>query len=253
MREKIPIISQINLELTEATIKRDIKTMRLNIHLAARVIVKNSSTSKETRAESPANMPNAFHEPKILSVLSVRLRTPKDRKPGTKKRTAWNTKTTAVEIMTPNNTVLAFLRLPSTTEEVNISKTHVKMNQKLPKSNMVPKKETCEALERKAERKNTTTTPRPASKVEELGMLTLPSEKRATAQKIIETARPITTKSPLEVSTGILVKGRKKTGRSTITQKSAKKEILSNIFDHIEIFQVMISKNKRLFIKPIIL
>jgi len=44
-----------------------------------------------------------------------------------------------------------------------------------------------------------------------------------------ETARPTTKRTPLVTSAGILVKGRKKTGKSTITKKSDKNESLLKI------------------------
>lgn len=98
---------------------------------------------------------------------------------------------------------------------------------------MVPKRETCIAEENNAEIRNDTTTPRPESKNQDLGRVILPSENLAAIQKIIETTRPITKSRPLDVSTGIWVKGKKKIGNNTIVKKSDQKEILSKMFDNI--------------------
>ena len=98
---------------------------------------------------------------------------------------------------------------------------------------MIPKRDTFEAEENKAEARNTNKIIKPESKSRDFGTLILPSVKRAAIQKTIETTRPITKSKPLEVSTGIWVKGKKKTGNNTITTKSDQKEILSKIFDNI--------------------
>src|SRR3989339_419659 len=97
----------------------------------------------------------------------------------------------------------------------------------------MPKRETWGVPENRAEIKKTKRTPKPESKNHDFGKLILPSENLAAIQKIIETANPATKSKPLEVSIGILVKGKKKTGNNTITAKSDQKEILSKIFDNI--------------------
>jgi hypothetical protein len=48
--------------------------------------------------------------------------------------------------------------------------------------------------------------------------------------------RPTTKSNPLEVSTGIFVKGKQKTGNNTTTRYNAQKESLSNIFENIIFF-----------------
>lgn len=106
----------------------------------------------------------------------------------------------------------------------------------MPTSSIIPKRDTCKDEENKAEMRNANRTPRPESKSQDLGKLILPSENRAAIQKIIEMTKPITKRRPLEVSIGIWVKGRKKTGNNTITAKSDQKEILSKIFDNILFF-----------------
>jgi hypothetical protein len=85
----------------------------------------------------------------------------------------------------------------------------------------------------KAEIRKARTKPNPESSIKDLGMTILPSENLATAQKTIDITNPTTKSKPLEVSTGIFVKGKKKIGKSTITKKSDQKEILSKIFDNI--------------------
>ena len=97
----------------------------------------------------------------------------------------------------------------------------------------MPKKEIFKTGENKADKKNDMTMPKPATKSQDFGNFIFPSEKRAAVQKIIDTDKPITNNKLLEISTGILVKGKKKTGNKTMTTKSDQKEILSKIFDNI--------------------
>ena len=54
------------------------------------------------------------------------------------------------------------------------------------------------------------------------------------AQKIMQRASPTTKSKPLEVSTGILAKGKQKRGSNTTTKNSDKKESLSNIFERMD-------------------
>ena len=68
----------------------------------------------------------------------------------------------------------------------------------------------------------------------------MPSESLAKAQKIKESASPKTKSNPLEVSIGILVKGKKKTGNNIITKNSDKNESLSNIFEYISFLKKLI-------------
>ena len=103
----------------------------------------------------------------------------------------------------------------------------------MPTSSIVPKRDALEVEENKAEIRNARVTPKPESKSQDFGKLTFPSESRAAIQKTIEKTRPTTKSKPFEVSTGIWVKGKKKTGNSTVTKRSDKKEILSKIFDNI--------------------
>jgi hypothetical protein len=65
----------------------------------------------------------------------------------------------------------------------------------------------------------------------------LPSENLAMAQKITDIARPTTKSIPLEISIGILVKGKQKSGDRTITKNNDQKEILSNILEFINFLQ----------------
>lgn len=97
----------------------------------------------------------------------------------------------------------------------------------------MPKRDTFRVGENKVEIRVAKTIPKPENKIGEFGKLILPSENLAIAQKIIETAKPITKSNPLEVSIEIGTNGKKKTGNNTITIKSDQKEILSKIFDNI--------------------
>ena len=106
----------------------------------------------------------------------------------------------------------------------------------MPISNIVPKRDILTVVENKAEIKNTNRIPKAESNNKDFGKTTLPSENRAATQKIIETTKPTTRSKPLEVSIGILVKGKKKIGNKTITVNSDQKEILSKIFDIIWVF-----------------
>ena len=98
---------------------------------------------------------------------------------------------------------------------------------------MVPKKDTLRVAENKADKRNTKTIPRPDTKNQDLGKTILPSENLAAAQKIIETAKPITKSKPFEVSIGIFEKGKKKIGNNTTTTNKDQNETLSKVFDNI--------------------
>ncbi len=91
--------------------------------------------------------------------------------------------------------------------------------------------------------KNDKAIPKPENRSHDFGKIILPSENLAAIQKIIETTRPITSKSPFEELIGICAKGRKKTGRNTITAKSDQKEILSKTFDNILFYSIKTNKS----------
>ena len=107
------------------------------------------------------------------------------------------------------------------------------MNQKDPISNITPNRDTFEFPEKRAESKKDKTIPAPDRSKKDFGKIILPSKNLAIAQKIIQTARPITNNNPFAVSIGILVKGKQKIGNNTITESKDKKEILSNILERI--------------------
>ena len=98
---------------------------------------------------------------------------------------------------------------------------------------MVPNKDTWEFLENKAEIKKTKVMPSPETKSQDLGKVILPSENLANAQKITENVTPNTKSKPFEISIGILVKGKQKTGNKTTTKNNTQKESLSKIFESI--------------------
>ena len=54
------------------------------------------------------------------------------------------------------------------------------------------------------------------------------------AQKTTQAASPKTKSIPLEVSTGMLVKGKQNNGNNIITKNSDKNESLSNIFERMD-------------------
>lgn len=139
----------------------------------------------------------------------------------------------AEDTITPFKTVFAFLTSLKRIEDMNIKRKAESINQKVPESSIMPKKETFNAGEKIAERRKTNTMPKPEVKSQDLGKIILPSENRAAIQKIIEIVSPTTKRKPFETSTGILVKGRKKIGNNTMTAKRAQNEILSKIFDNI--------------------
>jgi hypothetical protein len=74
---------------------------------------------------------------------------------------------------------------------------------------------------------------KPDTKSRDLGKIILPSENLAMAQKITDKASPKTKSNPLEVSIGIFVKGKQKSGNKTTTKNNDKNENLSNIFERI--------------------
>ena len=115
-------------------------------------------------------------------------------------------------------------------EDINIKIKAANINQKLPTSNIVPKKETWENLDKKVEKKNTKTIKRPLKSVADLGKTIFPSKNLAIAQKTTAKLNPPTKNKPLEISIGIFVPGKKKSGNPIITKKVAKNENLLNIF-----------------------
>jgi hypothetical protein len=100
-------------------------------------------------------------------------------------------------------------------------------------SSIVPKKAILFTGENKAESRKTTITNKEVKKKGVFGRTILPSEKRAAVQKIKDKESPKTKSKPLDVSIGILIKGKKKTGNKTTTKKRHQKEILSKVFDNI--------------------
>lgn len=182
-----------------------------------------------------ATIPKLFQEPIKLAVFTIPT-TPKDRSKGAKKRTNWNNNASIEDVIIPKRSIRPFLGSLITKAETNISKKAANINQKVPMSNIVPKNETLFAFENKDAPKNATTMPRPANNTGDFGKIILPSENLAAAQKIIEITRPKTKRSPLEVSAGTEVKGKKKIGKRVTVRNNDQKEILSKIFDNIIYF-----------------
>jgi hypothetical protein len=117
-----------------------------------------------------------------------------------------------------------------TTEDRAISKKPANINQNVPTSNIVPKSDTFEDTENIVDSKTAKTTPPPENKHHDLGIVICPSENLAMAQNITAKRSPETSSKPLEVSTGIFVKGKKKTGSNVMTKKSDRNVSLSKIF-----------------------
>ena len=69
----------------------------------------------------------------------------------------------------------------------------------------------------------------PLTESQDLGKTILPSINLDIVQKTMHKASPATKSNPFEVSTGILAKGRKKSGNNTTTKNNDKKESRSNI------------------------
>jgi hypothetical protein len=100
---------------------------------------------------------------------------------------------------------------------------------------MVPNKDTWEFPEKRAESRKAKAIPNPDTNNQDLGKIILPSRNLAMAQKITQAASPKTKSNPLDVSTGMLVKGKQKRGNNTTTKNNDKKESLSNIFERMSL------------------
>ena len=79
-----------------------------------------------------------------------------------------------------------------------------------------------------------------------MGKVIFPSMNLPIAQKTMHTVRPKTSKSPLEVSVGMLVKGKQKIGNNTMTKNNTKNESLSKIFERISLIILYIGKGIQL-------
>ena len=131
----------------------------------------------------------------------------------------------------PRKRTWALLVSRTTTADISIRTKQASINQKVPTSNIAPKRDVLIVGEKRVESKNAKTMPRPDHNNRDLGTFIFPSKNRAMVQKIIEITSPTTKSKPLEISVGMLVKGRKKAGKSTIIIKTEIKQILSKIFN----------------------
>jgi hypothetical protein len=224
---------QINGKFTAAikTIDRTISTWSINFSIL--VVGKNSTINSDIKAKKPAKIPNEFQDPMRLSVFSAK--NPSDEAWGKNKCTLWKRETKILDNINPNKTILAFLGSLKMIEDISNKRKPEKINQKDPRSNIVPKRDVCEVLEKRADSKNAKTMPPAPNKHVDLGKLILPSMNLAMAQKITQKTSPTTKSTPLEISTGMLVKGKKKKGNNTITKNSDKKDNLSNMFERISL------------------
>ena len=228
-RLEIPSNIQTNWKFTEATSNIERKINILSKIFAILEIGKNSIIKRNKRAEKPAKKPKAFHDPKRLAVLSVKI--PNDVILGKNKWTIWKTKTRAEDIIVPSKNIFARPTVRKKIEEKNIKIKAEKTNQNEPTSNMVPNKDTFRFPEKRAESKKVRATPNPAKSRVDLGKTIRRSKNRAIPQRTIQTTIPTTKSSPLEISTGMLVKGRKKIGNKTTTKNKEMNENLSSIFE----------------------
>ena len=119
------------------------------------------------RQANPAKSPKAFQEPKTLPVLPAKI--PRERKLGINKCAVWKTKTMAEDNITPSRTTFALSLVLKTMEDINIRIKPEKINQKLPTSNIVPNKDTCEFAEKTEESRKERTTPNPETNNQDLG------------------------------------------------------------------------------------
>jgi N-acyl-D-aspartate/D-glutamate deacylase len=94
----------------------------------------------------------------------------------------------------------------------------------------VPNRDTWGFGEKRAENKTTRTTAKPEVTSQDLGKIIFPSENLEIAQKTIQAVSPKTRSRPLEISTGMFVKGKQNKGNNTTTKNNDKKDNLSNIF-----------------------
>jgi hypothetical protein len=133
----------------------------------------------------------------------------------------------------PKKIIFTFLESFKTKAETIIKIKAKNIKQNVPWSRIIPNKEILKAGENIVEARKARTIPKPETMSQDFGKTIFPSDKRAAAQKTIETTKPTTRSSPLEVSTGIFVKGKKNNGNNTTTRKSAQNEILSKVFDNI--------------------
>src|SRR3989344_542944 len=241
MRLEIPRSIQTNGKFTEATKRIDNK-----INISKRIFLileigKNSITKRNIRQANPAKSPKAFQEPRTLPVLPAKI--PRERKLGINRCAVWKTKTIAEDNITPSRTTFAFSLVLKTMEDISIRIKPEKINQKLPTSNIVPNRDTCGLGEKTDERRKAKTIPSPEAKSQDLGKIISPSENLAIAQKITQKTSPATNNKPFPVSTGILVKGKQKTGKSTTTKNNDKNESLSNMFERIS-YIILYTNNK---------
>ena len=132
--------------------------------------------------------------------------------------------------MAPNKTIFAFFWSRKMIDDISIKRKPANINQKVPISNMVPKRETCRDFKKRAESRKASTIAAPANSIRDLGKVILPSKNLAKPQEKMLTARPITKRSPFDVSTEMLLQGRKKSGSKIITKKIDKKDRRSNMF-----------------------
>lgn len=137
----------------------------------------------------------------------------------------------AEEMIMPKRAILACKVVRNTIAERSMSAKPEKINQKLPTSSIVPKKDTSLLADISADRRKATTTPPPLISKLDRGMTILPSKNLAIPQKTKPRARPATKRRLLDISAPMKVNGRQKTGSNVRIKNNIANASRSKIFD----------------------
>src|SRR3989339_218498 len=120
IKEKTPRSSQTKGKFTAADNMTETAIKIPNSHLTVFEIEKNSTIKRDMTAENPAKSPKAFQEPNTLAVFPSKI--PSDSKLGINKWKIWNRNKTPEDMITPQNTILAFFMSFKRMEEINIKR-----------------------------------------------------------------------------------------------------------------------------------
>ena len=194
-------------------------------------VKKNSMTEMKIMASNPVKTASVFQEPTRFAVLPSKI--PKDNMFGKNRWAIWKTIAKVAEIISPKKTALVFLEFLKIREDIINRMKEAKTNQNVPTSSIIPNIDIFGEEESREDANETRIIAIPERNNFDLGKTILPSKNRATVQDMTETANPTTTISHFDVSIGILVNGKKKTGNNTTTTNNDQNEILSKVFDNI--------------------
>src|SRR3989344_8625610 len=226
---RAPSSIQASEKFTAAVSNRDRSMNIRNKILPDLATGKNSTKSIYISAEKPAKSPRLFQEPKTLAVLPSRR--PKDNHLGKNKYALWKISRSIDEKITPHKSMCACFSERTLSATRDISMKPANTNQKLPVSNITPKRDTGGLAESKAEAKDTSITTSPDNRSQDLGIRILPSTNLPIAHSTAQIASPRTKTRPLEISIGISVKGRQKTGNRATIRNNDKNASRSNMFE----------------------